>query len=140
MTAETLNALAKEKAKGSFSLEKQWGLALQRLFSAGLPEGIFLKIAAAASTPQTANRVAKLLSGDARDGVSALFDYCDASHHGLDQWLDALDVLYVWLEKNGRNEPFGKCLGYISCSSESAPEARLPWIVSQMLEQYGMDR
>lgn len=139
MTAETLKAVAKNKAKGSFSLEKQWELALQRLLSVGLSEAVFCKIADAASSPKTANRIAKLLSGDARTGVSTLFASCDASRHGLDQWLDALDSLYTWLERTGRNETFEKCLGYISCSSEAAPDARLPWVVLQMLEQYGMD-
>lgn len=140
MTVESLTAIAKNKARGLSSLERQWLLALQRLYSAGLSEEVFSKLADAASSPQVANRLAKLLSGDARSGVEALFANCDASRHGLDQWLESLDALYTWLEKHGRKEGYEKCIGYISCSSEAAPEARLPWVVVQMLEQYGMDR
>lgn len=140
MTVEILTALAHGKARGSAALEKQWVLALQRLASSGVTDAVFAKLAAAASSPSAVSRLARLLCGDAEAGSDVLFANCDASSHGLEQWIDALDSLSEWLEKHGRHETLMKCLGYISCASEGSPEVSLPWVVVQMLEQYGMDK
>jgi hypothetical protein len=138
MTVDSLNTIAKSRAGGSTSLERQWVLALQRLASTGLGDAELEKIAASAASPSSVSRLARLFS---EDDVSAteLFLKCDASHHGLDQWMAALDALYAWLEKSSRRENLSKCLGYVACTSEAMPDADLSWAVVAMLDQYGMD-
>lgn len=139
MIPDGLGALAKEKSHGSAALEKQWALALQRLRSSHIREDDFAKLVAAANSPGALSRLAGLLAdGSATPGD--LFLSCDDSSHGLDQWIEALEVVCVWLDRKGRRETLAKSIGYVSCSSQAAPEAKLSWIVAQMLDQYGMDK
>jgi hypothetical protein len=140
MTVETLSALAQQKARGSAALEKQWIVALHRLASSGVSDEVFTRLAGAGGSPAAISRLARLLSEDAEADAATLFANCDASCHGLDQWIDALDALYGWLEKRSRHETFSKSLGYLSCASQAAPDARLAWVAIQMLDQYGMDK
>jgi hypothetical protein len=113
---------------------------MERLASTGLCEADLMRLFAASSTPAILSRLAGRLSGDAVAAFGAIKTSCDASSHSLPQWLDALDVVYAWLEERGRTTPLNNAVGYIACTSVAAPDENLAKAARRMLDQYGMDR
>ena len=72
-----------------------------------------------------------------------LFQEVDESNFSLADWLDALSVLYKWLDQNGLNLPCQDGLGYISCAAKSVEGSsiliHLPSLVHDFLDQYGCE-
>ena len=72
-----------------------------------------------------------------------LFQEADDSNFSLADWLDSLDVLYKWLDRNGLNLSFQNGLGYVSCAAKSVGDSstlsHLPSLVHDFLEQYGCE-
>ncbi|MFA5256737.1 MAG: hypothetical protein WC360_01185 [Opitutales bacterium] len=140
MTKDEINALALKKARGSNALERQWTLTLARLCSSGLDDATIEMLAMASPGPAIMDRLTRHLGQDANAAARLLLAECDASAHGLPQWMEALDALYTWLEERSRTATLERALGYISCCCAAAPDADLKWTVGDMLRQFGMDR
>jgi len=139
MTTDEINALARDKSRGSVSLERQWALALTRLCSSGLDDALAKTLFHASPGPAIMDRLSRNLGGDPDGAARGLIARCDASAHGLSQWIGALDALYAWLEERSRTATLAHALGYIDCCAEAAPDADLKWTVGDMLSQHGMD-
>ena len=72
-----------------------------------------------------------------------LLQEVDESSFSLADWLDALGVLYKWLDKDGLVLLPEHGLGYVSCAAKSVSSnstyIHLPSLVQDFLEQYGCE-
>lgn len=134
-----IHDLSGKRSAGSRAAAAQWELALARLVSTGADEADAKCAFRAAKSPSQLSRLATMLGNGEGRALRDLIASCDESTHSLSDWLDALDVLHNWLEERHIRATAVRQIGYVACSSESAPEEALTPMVKRMLEDYGFD-
>ncbi len=140
MNAEQISDLARIRSRGVNALERQWLVSLQRLSSAGLYEAGERSIATACHSPTALDSLLRRLGPNPAAELTRLLEECDASPQGLEQWLEAVECVYKWLDERSRKANLGQVVGYLSCCCAASPDTDLKWTASEMLRQYGMDR
>jgi len=139
MTEAELKTAAVAKARGSAALEKAWLTAILRMASTGICDDSLRKLSGASSSPVAFSRLAARIASDVDSNVSKIANACDQSCHSLEDWLEAIDAIYDWLEKRSRATPFYNAVGYVACASEVSKNESLPKAVKKMLDEYGVD-
>lgn len=75
--------------------------------------------------------------------IKTLLQEVDESSYALTDWLDALALLYRWLDQSRLTLKIKDGLGYVSCAVKSVGDSsmltHLPSLVGDFLEQYGCD-
>ena len=75
---------------------------------------------------------------------TTLTDAVDESPFALRQWVEALVVMGEWLQSRRHEADLDDQIGYVGCAGASVSshprEESLPFLVEEMLAQYGFDR
>jgi len=75
---------------------------------------------------------------------TTLVDAVDESPFSLRQWVEALVVMGEWLQSHRYAADLDDQIGYIGCACASVRtnpvEESLPFLVEEMLAEYGFDR
>jgi hypothetical protein len=140
MTEAQLMTMALTKARNSTALEHEWSAALARMASSGVSDGNMQRLFEASASPVVFSRLARMISGDADDKFAAIAKACDRSCHSLEEWLEAIDAVFGWLENRSRTTTLENAIGYVACTSAVSNNENLPQSVKKMLEEYGVDR
>jgi hypothetical protein len=135
--------LADELCRGNLSLKLAWLVALNRLSSAGVSVEDRTRICRACPEPRFAIRFSALLGDTPGDeSLRGWFEAINESAYPENQWYEAIDLCFAWLEDNGRRGTLQGLTGYLECSASSQgstgnPES-LPEIVASFLDKHGI--
>lgn len=126
-----------------------WSAALETFAKASLPETEARILAEKCATPEQLDLMTDLLRETPREPESPaarihlFLSIVDESPASLSEWIAALETLYSFLSKSGRDTSFGMALGYIQCCTDAitsgAPFANLSHAITEMLNAHGFD-
>lgn len=97
--------------------------------------------------PEEFNSIIKCLYQDSKErpagiaGIDFFFKAVNYSTYSLKDWIKAIHHFNQWLQKENRQSPFLKQLGYLQCCEESPENKDISQsfikLVDDMLNQYG---
>lgn len=126
-----------------------WRFAYESFAQSGIPEAQGETIAICCQSPEQLVLMTKLLGetpGEVErpeDRIRLFLSIVDESTASLAEWIDALELFYSWLKKDGRTTTLGLALGYIHCCSDAiangAPFSTLAQATEDMLGIYGFE-
>ncbi len=126
-----------------------WEQALNSLASLQLDANNAQRLAAACQRPSDVQLISRLLKASPTDReptvmrASFLLKVVDESDASLKEWIEALRIVYAWVEKEGRTTTLPKAAGYVSCCVDAMgagmPFTSLTQAVQDMLDAYGFE-
>ena len=140
--------LAKKRSNGQPGLIIAWKGSLTRWNSLKLNKQHAQLIAESCETPGQLDLVTRAIQNNGegetpRESTRLFLEIVDESPQPIKEWLEAIQTLYDYINRNSRRTTFGKALGFIHCCSDACLQdvqsSTLSQMTADMLEAYGFE-